>query len=287
MLDENRQAIGTTFITEVAKAQDGGFYNKVVKSIAERRPAPRHVQGRVREDRPRPRRPTARGKSGDGAVTPNPAADHAVRRRDRSADRACDALVTRARDPPSARCARWMACRSRWRRESGAPSSAPTGRARPHCSTWSPATSSRQPGACCFFGEDVTAAPPLPPHPTGTPANVSVLPPFPRALRRGQPVPGGARGGARALQSRAPVRLPSVPRRHSRPARPRAPHSPRRATRGVAGARAAAPARDRHGAGRSAAPHPVRRARRGAVSRGTARAGHPAHGLARPHGVRR
>jgi branched-chain amino acid transport system substrate-binding protein len=32
-LDENRQAIGTTFITEVAKAPDGGFYNKVVKIV--------------------------------------------------------------------------------------------------------------------------------------------------------------------------------------------------------------------------------------------------------------
>jgi branched-chain amino acid transport system substrate-binding protein len=33
-LDENRQAIGPTFITEVAKAADGTFYNKVVKKIA-------------------------------------------------------------------------------------------------------------------------------------------------------------------------------------------------------------------------------------------------------------
>jgi branched-chain amino acid transport system substrate-binding protein len=32
-LDENRQAVGTTFITEVAKAPDGGFYNKVVKIV--------------------------------------------------------------------------------------------------------------------------------------------------------------------------------------------------------------------------------------------------------------
>ena len=32
-LDENRQAIGTTFVTEVAKAADGGFYNKVVKTV--------------------------------------------------------------------------------------------------------------------------------------------------------------------------------------------------------------------------------------------------------------
>jgi branched-chain amino acid transport system substrate-binding protein len=32
-LDENRQAIGTTFITEVAQDADGGFYNKVVQVI--------------------------------------------------------------------------------------------------------------------------------------------------------------------------------------------------------------------------------------------------------------
>jgi branched-chain amino acid transport system substrate-binding protein len=33
VLDENRQGIGTTFVTEVAKAADGAFYNKVVKVI--------------------------------------------------------------------------------------------------------------------------------------------------------------------------------------------------------------------------------------------------------------
>ncbi|HEX2888425.1 ABC transporter substrate-binding protein [Vineibacter terrae] len=32
-LDENRQAIGTTYITEVAKGSDGVFFNKVVKAI--------------------------------------------------------------------------------------------------------------------------------------------------------------------------------------------------------------------------------------------------------------
>ena len=32
-LDENRQAIGTTFITEVVKDEKGNFYNKVVKKI--------------------------------------------------------------------------------------------------------------------------------------------------------------------------------------------------------------------------------------------------------------
>jgi branched-chain amino acid transport system substrate-binding protein len=32
-LDENRQAIGTTFVTEVAKSPDGVFYNKVVKVV--------------------------------------------------------------------------------------------------------------------------------------------------------------------------------------------------------------------------------------------------------------
>jgi branched-chain amino acid transport system substrate-binding protein len=33
VLDENRQAIGPTFLTEVAKGADGTFYNKVVKTI--------------------------------------------------------------------------------------------------------------------------------------------------------------------------------------------------------------------------------------------------------------
>lgn len=32
-LDQNRQAIGTTFVTEVAKGADGTFYNKVVKVV--------------------------------------------------------------------------------------------------------------------------------------------------------------------------------------------------------------------------------------------------------------
>ncbi|HKZ08296.1 MAG TPA: ABC transporter substrate-binding protein [Methylomirabilota bacterium] len=32
-LDENRQAIGTTFVTEVAKGADGSFFNKVVKVV--------------------------------------------------------------------------------------------------------------------------------------------------------------------------------------------------------------------------------------------------------------
>ena len=32
-LDQNRQAIGPNFITEVAKAPDGSFYNKVVSRV--------------------------------------------------------------------------------------------------------------------------------------------------------------------------------------------------------------------------------------------------------------
>jgi branched-chain amino acid transport system substrate-binding protein len=32
-LDENRQAIGTTFITEVARGADGGFFNRVARKI--------------------------------------------------------------------------------------------------------------------------------------------------------------------------------------------------------------------------------------------------------------
>ena len=32
-LDQNRQAIGTTFITEVAKDAKGGLYNKVLRKV--------------------------------------------------------------------------------------------------------------------------------------------------------------------------------------------------------------------------------------------------------------
>jgi branched-chain amino acid transport system substrate-binding protein len=32
-IDENRNGVGTTYITEVAKAADGSFYNKVVKQV--------------------------------------------------------------------------------------------------------------------------------------------------------------------------------------------------------------------------------------------------------------
>ena len=32
-LDQNRQAIGPNFVTEVAKAPDGSFYNKVVSRV--------------------------------------------------------------------------------------------------------------------------------------------------------------------------------------------------------------------------------------------------------------
>ena len=32
-IDDNRNGVGTTYITEVAKAADGSFYNKVVKSV--------------------------------------------------------------------------------------------------------------------------------------------------------------------------------------------------------------------------------------------------------------
>jgi branched-chain amino acid transport system substrate-binding protein len=32
-IDENRNGVGTTYITEVTKAADGSFYNKVVKSV--------------------------------------------------------------------------------------------------------------------------------------------------------------------------------------------------------------------------------------------------------------
>ena len=49
-LDENRQAIGPTFITEVAKGADGVFYNKVVKTVPKVDQRLEPLQGGVRQD---------------------------------------------------------------------------------------------------------------------------------------------------------------------------------------------------------------------------------------------
>jgi len=46
-LDQNRQAIGTTFVTEVVKDAQGNLYNKVLKKIDKREPDARPVAGRV------------------------------------------------------------------------------------------------------------------------------------------------------------------------------------------------------------------------------------------------
>ncbi len=48
-LDENRQAIGTVFITEVAKDAQGGYYNKVVKKIDNVNQMLGHVEGGVQD----------------------------------------------------------------------------------------------------------------------------------------------------------------------------------------------------------------------------------------------
>ena len=46
-LDANRQAIGTTFVTEVVKDAQGNLFNKVHQQGRQRRPAARHEEGRV------------------------------------------------------------------------------------------------------------------------------------------------------------------------------------------------------------------------------------------------
>ena len=57
-LDENRQAIGTTFVTEVAKGGRRRLLQQGREGGAERQSAAGHVQGGLRQGRPRlPRRP--------------------------------------------------------------------------------------------------------------------------------------------------------------------------------------------------------------------------------------
>ena len=48
-LDSNRQAIGTTFVTEVVKDDKGNFYNKVRAQDRQRQPDAGHSRGRVQD----------------------------------------------------------------------------------------------------------------------------------------------------------------------------------------------------------------------------------------------
>ena len=49
-IDANRNAVGPTFITEVAKGPDGGFFNKVVKKVDSVDQTLEPGQGGVRQD---------------------------------------------------------------------------------------------------------------------------------------------------------------------------------------------------------------------------------------------
>ena len=53
-LDANRQAIGTTFVTEVVKDAQGNLFNKVYSKVRQRRPDAGH-EGRRVQDRAGPR----------------------------------------------------------------------------------------------------------------------------------------------------------------------------------------------------------------------------------------
>ena len=51
-IDANRNGVGTTYITEVAKAADGSFYNKVVKTVPNITQTLGLAGSRVQEDGP-------------------------------------------------------------------------------------------------------------------------------------------------------------------------------------------------------------------------------------------
>src|SRR5882724_12055592 len=139
----------------------------------------------------------------------------------------------------------------------------------------------RRAGPLLRRGRDRDAAARADPH--GPAPHVPVLAAVPRPHGPGQPVPGGARRGARALWLPAPARHASLAPRHRRAAASGAPRGSRRPARLVAVARRAAPARDRHGAGGRAPLHPVRRARGRTLPGRATRAGRAARRAARPH----
>ena len=145
-LDENRNAIGDTYITEVAKAPDGDFYNKVVKVVHDVSQTLGLREGRVQQDGSRqPRR--AELPVSDGAC-----ATSLARRSHGVGDALAagakplasgDALVLEGVSRAFGALRPSRTSRSRSRPASAAPCSAPTAPARRRCSTPSPATSRR------------------------------------------------------------------------------------------------------------------------------------------------
>ena len=285
-LDGNRQAIGTTFVTEVVKDAQGNLFNKVHAQGRQRRPDARHEEGGVQDGlarraglplrgsaKPWPRSPSfARARAaagGPGARGARAAPRAALASNDalvlRGVTRAFGAL--RAVDDVSLTVAAGEKYAILGSNGAGKTTlfNAITGDFPPTA------------GRIHFFGEDITE---LPPHER-----------IRKGLRRTYQssllfrdltvrdnlflaVRGVASGRFSLRRPRARPRRRSVATR--RPARARAPEPHRRRARGQPGARPAAPARDRHGAGRRAAPDPVRRAGRRPVAGRAARAGRAA-----------
>ena len=221
-LDENRQAIGTTFVTEVAKGADGGFFNKVVKVVPSVEPAAGHVQGRLRQDRARlPGRPqlpvSARWASSplawlprQRASTPAPIASG-------------DALVLEGVTRTFGALARHRG-RLALRRRGRAPRAHRRQRRRQdHAVQRRHRRLSADRGRVRFFGEDVTDAAAPRAHPHGPAPHLPVLAPLPGS-HGGENLFLAVRGrGARPLRLPAPARGAPVARRHPRSSRPRAP----------------------------------------------------------------
>ncbi len=141
-LDKNRQAIADNYLTEVAKADDGHLYNKVIKvvhgvnqtlgipeadflKLGARQPRQPRLQVRSRAS-------VAASERSGRSVFPAPASMR---------------WSWKASAAASARWWRSPTSISRSAPASGERSSAPTAPARPRCSTPSPATSRRPPGA--------------------------------------------------------------------------------------------------------------------------------------------
>ena len=83
-LDANRQAIGTTFVTEVVKDAQGNLYNKVVSKVDNVDQTARHEEGRVQDRLARraglPLRPARRRGFDRPARRPGPSGGPARRR---------------------------------------------------------------------------------------------------------------------------------------------------------------------------------------------------------------
>ena len=201
-LDENRQAIGTTFITEVAKDADGTFYNKVLCKVdAKVDQTARHEEGGVRQDGSRLARRAELPVGGSGRQAMASITDPAQRELPLApVTRSLEGVTRTFGALRAIEDVSFSVAAGERRAVIGANGAGKTTLFNAITGDFPPTA-----GRVRFFGEDVTAHAALRAHPHGHAAHLPVLAAVPRPHGAGQSFPRRARRRARALQLPAPA----------------------------------------------------------------------------------